>query len=251
MSLFSWILIGLALAGFTALGVVILRFNLKHRHIARCARAATPDQLDRVYASIEQIGTESPAGYMLVRALRPAPDADCVVPLPNGLEEFPWGGKAVRITCGKDAEFRVVDEPGTEARLGGQTYRLVRVPRVQQKKSGKVRNVFAPERYIAQSPQLLATLREICPESPAELLSYLLMGNDSFEFDSIDQGRVATSPSWLQGAEWQSCDVCKKRMALILQIPGIMITKQLSEGTCYFFGCVSHPEQTRWLTQFS
>ena len=148
-------------------------------------------------------------------------------------------------------ELSLSDVATTEPAIAGKVFRILRVPR-QQTRTGKSRNQFSPQRYIAVNPDLMAALNDVCPRYPAELLAYLLMaGTDSFEFDPINQARMGGSPSWIQSAEFVHCDHCKKRMGLVFQLPGTLLPgKPNMQATFYLFGCAIHLDQTRTVVQY-
>lgn len=233
------------------LAVVLIRFNLKRLHIIGCAKAASPEELEAIYAQIETLGTEPASCAVLARANRPAAsDRDWGVPVPSFIES--WAGRTISADAGSNVAFRFGPSATAEPVMRGQVYRVVAVPR-HLTKSGKVRNQFSPRKYVTSSPQLLHALTAVCPRYPADLLAYLLAaGAETFEFDPIDQARIGGSPSWVQGAEFPECDECRKRMSLILQLPGALLPgKPLAEGTFFFFGCVKHPDKTKTVAQFA
>jgi hypothetical protein len=149
-------------------------------------------------------------------------------------------------------QFRFVDTTEQLTQLLGRQYRAVAVPRVRIK-SGKARNRFNPKQYLKDNAELEEKLARICPQYPAELLSYLLCaGQESFEFEPIFQARIGTSSAWVQEPEFKYCPRCDKRMALILQVPGSLIhPKRFHSGTFFQFGCKAHPDQTASLGQFT
>lgn len=240
-------------AGVVALAVVLVRFNRKRTYIARKAASASAEQLEHIYSLVEQLGTVSSVGCVLARTNRVSDEARSLIPLPNELVGFPWAGRVVEAKVSKDVDFQFVQEDVREPTLLGQVYRPVRVPRHKTQGSAKERNTFSPERYLGGSPALVAALEALCPKYPLELLSYLLcIGRNSFEFEPIDQARIGTSPAWVQDPEHQTCQECKKRMQLVLQLPGtVLSTKAFHRGTFYFFGCPSHPNRTSTLGQFT
>ena len=84
-----------------------------------------------------------------------------------------------------------------------------------------------------------------------DLLSYLLCaGLDSFEFEPIDQARIATYPAWAQSPEHRTCNTCRAPMILIVQVPGTLISAN-DLGIHYLLGCRAHPDQTEAVTQFT
>lgn len=240
-------------AAVVALAIVLVRFNLKRRHVARCAASATPDQLERIYTLVEQTGAATSNGCVLARTNGSTGEKRCLVPLPRDLPEFPWAGKVIEATVPTGVEFRFVDAIAAEPTIRGCVYRPLRVPRHPTKNSAKARNTFAPERYLASSAELRTALRAVCPAYPAELLAYLLCaGRESFEFEPVDQARIGTSPAWVQDPDNPVCPECRKRMHLVLQLPGTLLgDKAVRRGTFYLFGCVTHPHRTASLGQFT
>jgi hypothetical protein len=240
-------------AAVAALALVLVRFNRKRLHIARRASSASPEQLERIYTLVEQLGTVAAVGCVLARTNRVSGETRCLIPVPNELAAFPWAGRVIEAKVSKEVDFQFVEADVLEPTLLGHVYRPVRVPRHQTKEGVKERNTFSPERYFGSSTALVAALEAVCPEHPQELLSYLLcIGRNSFEFEPIDQARIGTSPAWVQDPEHQTCEECKKRMQLVLQLPGTVLSKKaFHRGTFYLFGCLSHPHRTKTLGQFT
>lgn len=236
-----------------ALAVVLVRFNRKRLFVARCAATLTPEQLEHIYSLVEQTGTTAANGYVLARTNKTTTETRCLVPIPKELPQFPWAGRVVEATVSNTVELQFVEATAFEPSLLGHVYRPVQVPRHATKSLAKQRNTFSPQRYVANSEELSVALSTVCPKYPTELLCYLLcVGRASFEFDPIDQARIGTSPAWVQDPEHQTCDECRKRMHLVLQLPGTLISKKaFHRGTFYLFGCVTHPDRTKTLGQFT
>jgi len=248
-------LVGVALVvAACALAVIIFRFNQKRRHIAQCFSSASHEQLENIYALVERTGSVASNGYVLARTNQTVRQSRCLVPIPADLQGFPWSGRTVEATAANEVKFQFVEAAVTEPSLLGRIHRPVRVPRHRTKKSPtKQRNVFSTQQYIADSPALLSALQAVCPAYPEDLLSYLLCaGRDSFEFEPIDQARIGTSPAWVQDPEPVTCKECGKRMQLVVQLPGTLISrKAFRRGTFYLFGCAAHPHQIKTLGQFT
>lgn len=240
------------LGGLSALVWVLLRFNLKRRRIARAAATTTDEQLERICGLIEECGSETPLGGILVRTNNSFGDNECVVRLPANIPDFPWAGRAVVIETQPSVGFRFIEASEGPTRFLGRVYRHVRVPR-RRLASGKFRNIFSPARYIAANPRLKDALSAVCPEHPESLLAYLLCpGQSGFEFEPIDQARIATSPAWVQDPDTPVCGRCRKRMLPILQLPGSLLrAKGLGRSTFYLFGCKTHPENTETVEQLT
>ena len=234
-----------------AIGIVLVRFNRKRLRIARVAAATTSEKLESIYRLIEETVRENPSGCVLGRTNRNAPHARCIVRLPNGLVTFPWSGRTVEIEAAEEVTFRFIDDAVHETAFAGSVFRPVLVPRTKLS-SGKFRNVFSPKRLVASSDSVASALRQLCPDEPDDLLSYLLcVGRESFEFEPIDQARIGTSPAWVQDPEWPICSRCNRRLGLILQVPGTLLSPKKRRGTYYWFGCKEHTELTTVVEQFT
>jgi hypothetical protein len=247
------IVLGAVVGGLLlVLAAAIVQFNWKRVHIRRAAAKASDGQLESIYRMVEGCGSEKPAGWVLARTNRCAEDTACVISIPDGIEDFPWSGRAIMVEAASEVTVRFTEDTSRAIRCLRKEFKAVAAPRTRSK-SGKLRNILSPDRYIALDPALLPALREICPKYPKELLAYLFnCGADSFEFDSISQARIGTSPAWAQPAEFPRCDQCKERMPLILQLPGsIVAVKGWGNGIFYLFGCSKHPEHTKTVVQFT
>jgi hypothetical protein len=241
----------LVFALLAKLAVVLVGFNRKRVHIIRAASGATDDQLEEIYKQVEASDSQVSKGWVLARTNAVVEDESCIVRVPD-LPDFPWSGKSIRIEADKSVQFRLNEEKAPHTQLLGRIYTPVAVPRIQLK-SGKARNRFDPKQYLKSNAALRDKLATVCPEYPTELLSYLLCaGHQSFEFEPIDQARIGTSAAWVQDPEFQSCGQCKKRLRLILQLPGTLVHKKaFHAGTFYLFGCASHPDQTATIVQYT
>ncbi|MBQ5939116.1 hypothetical protein [Massilia sp. AB1] len=233
------------------LAVALIPFNLRQRRIMRAAAAASASQLEHIYQLVERTGSIASNGYILARTNETNDNPGCLIPIPAGLPDFPWAGKTIEVTRTDDVAFRFVDAAPAQPSLSGKVCRPLQVPRHQTTGTGQGRNAFAPEKYLAASEELEAALKQVCPGHPKELLSYLLCaGGESGEFEPIDQARIGASAAWAQSPKHQDCDVCGKRMTLVLQLPGTTIDrKHFHSGMFYLFGCVRHPEQLKSVVQ--
>jgi hypothetical protein len=231
----------------TPLAILLIRFNRKRLRILRCARAASHEQLENIYSLLERLQPEW-SGAVLARTNRAAPDQEGLIPLPSFLE--PWGGRVVAIRNDREVVADFVPSSATEPRLSGRIFRLVPMPPTAEADWDNVGTVFS--RVVTEQPGLQAALSAVCPDYPAELLQCLLSGTDTFELDPINQVQLSGSPVWVQDEECPSCDVCRRQMSLIVQLPGALLPERASpRGTFYFFGCSQHPEQTRTVAQFT
>lgn len=230
--------------------VVLVPYNLKRKHIIRCARSATNEQLEAIYSNIECLGSvESTCAALARTNSRTGHDDEWKIPIPPYVET--WGGRTIVLKGPEREVFEFSPEKADKAVLNGCVYRLVPVPR-NLTKSGKPRNQFSPNKYVAENPALLNALGDVCAKYPAELLSVLFNpGIETFEFDSTFQARIGGSVSWVQDAEFPNCPLCKKRMVTIMQIPGGLMPGKSPDGMFYFFGCAKHQDEAKTVVQFT
>jgi hypothetical protein len=242
------IILGIAV-GISALAWITIRFNLKRRNVTQSLAQATPAQIERVLNLVESIGTEPAVGGILVRTNESA-SAGTVISIPSSLADFPWSGWSISIGFHPELAFALSEQKADETRLCGRRYMFLHIPR-KKTKSGKLRNIFDPSRYLRLRPDLAEALADICPNHPQETLSAILC-NGRVEFEPVDQPRIGASAEWMQSPEWQTCDTCKKRLMLVLQLPGTCVSeKRFREATIYLFGCPVHPKDTKQVVQFS
>ena len=99
------IVISVIAAVVIPLAIVLIRFNRKRLHIIRCAEAATPEQLEAIYAHIDVLGTESPSCALLARTnRRSASNDDWTLPIPPYVE--PWAAPEQKLFKRKELEVR-------------------------------------------------------------------------------------------------------------------------------------------------
>lgn len=252
-----WALVGLAIVvGVIALAWSIIRFNIKRRSVNEAIESARSESLARVISLVESISTEPSAGRILIPSGAQSDGDRCVVAIPDDIQDFPWAGRSFGIKLSTDPDVRPlvsfypVEEKTTDSTLLGREYRFLAVPR-QRTKSGKLKNIFDPERILKLCPELMPALEDISTKYPLEALTAILC-DGRIEFEPIDQLRIGTSAAWVQRPEWKYCPICKKRMSLIIQLSGARIyRKALLSGTHYLFGCKDHPDVIESVEQFT
>jgi hypothetical protein len=241
----------LLVAVLVAVAVAIVRFNIKRRYIAECFARATEQEVEAIFQLIELSSEVPPTACVLCRSKRRGADKTNIITIPSWLASFPWAGRAASIGGDGAVNLREDGSDGS-SQLAGHFLRPLRVPKVQTK-SGKARNVYSPKRYIALSPELTDHLSRMCERYPAEMLTYLLCPiNESFEYEPLEQIRIAGSPEWAQMAQFPRCRVCAKPLMFIFQFPGMLTAvRNLREATFYVFGCSRHTDEYETVTQFT
>lgn len=251
MNHLSFIILGTIVSGLViALAVALIKFNIKRRKIIEYATNASQEQLGRIYTAIENSGTEQPTSAVLARSGLKSESISFQLVIPEQIR--PWGGMSVLSEIGDNVHLRLEHTHENLCILRNTIYRPVYVPR-NRTKSGKSRNTYSTDAYFKAIPSVADECKKIAPEYPRELLGYLFNTSiESHEFDPIFQVRFGGSASWIQDPEFVNCPICKKRMDLIVQIPGALLPGKVSDkGNYYLQGCKTHIEQTSTLEQFT
>lgn len=236
--------------GVVAFVVAAVQHSRKRRAVEVALAHATPEQISRITGLVESIGTEPSVGGILVETDERA-SGQTVISIPENIHDFPWAGQSVILKFDPDHVFSISEESSGHTLVSGRVYRYMAVPRVRTK-SGKLRNVFDQKRFPKLNPGLLSALAEICEDYPQATLSAILWNGDLDPPEPVDQLRIGTSAAWMQMPEWQYCERCRKRMRLVVQIPGPCTEeKRYRESTLYLFGCVEHTRETKSVVQFS
>lgn len=248
------LIVAVAAVIVSPLVLALIRFNLKRRAVAQSVRNASAEQLDAIYRIIETAAGEAPGACLLVRSNEAAPSNRNIVALPTWLPGFRWAGKHLEIkgdlkNSPDVALTGATDE--TRSTLGGKTYRPLRLPKRRSKSGKSARNIYAPSALLRALPDLKPALSAICPQHPDDALTYLLgPGSESYEYEPIDQCRIASGVAWIQEPEVPNCTHCNARMVFIAQIPGIMLSPRLGESSFYIFGCPVHDTNLSCVEQY-
>lgn len=251
MTLFGWIVVLLLSLVVVAILIVAIKENFKLRHIANSFKNASEDELNSIYQSIQSKSqVESTAAFLARTNIKDNELNGFKFMVPEFLK--PWGNKSIQIngTENTEIEFTFSEEVYNDYYIKGKKYQLVKVPRFVSK-SGKSRNQYSPKILMSKNTELVKALKQVCDKYPIGLLTYLLnVGAESIE-DNV-QTRFGGSPEWIQSSSYQNCDICKKRMSLIIQLPGELLPHVVRKnGMFYFFGCEKHIDQTKTSCQFS
>jgi len=113
-----------------------------------------------------------------------------------------------------------------------------------KQKKGKSRNRYDWNWIKKKSKKMSDFFDEKFPEYTEKSFNRFVAHEPCFQF------RTGTYPSWVQGAEYQKCQICKKTMSLVVQLPFEHIDPK-SGAMLYIFGCPTHPEKLSTLQQFT
>lgn len=251
MTLFGWIVVTLILLLVSFVLAGIIKHNLKLKHISNSFKTATEDELKNIYQSIQSKSViEATAAILAKTNIEDCEKGVFKLTIPKFLK--PWANRSIQADGTENIEinFTLNEESYDDYIIKGKKYQLIKVPRLVTK-TGKGRNQYSPRLLLSKNEELKVALNEVCEKYPLDLLTFLLnAGSDSFE-DGF-QVRFGGSPAWVQGSNYQNCNICKKRMSLIVQLPGELLPHVTrNNGTFFFFGCEKHPEQTKTTCQFT
>ena len=231
------------------LAVSATRAARERRRFVKLISTISEEDLDEIYHAIESMSDAPPTGFVLAKTNRTTQAMECRISIPDSIEGFPWAGKSYEFDADRhDVFFRPVTITETETHVRGEVLRPVVTPRYKTK-SGNFKNRFSPKLMLSSSDELRSKLIRLFPRFPDRLLGYLLgIGGAGGECAQI---RIGTTAAWVQLPETPNCKKCKRRMILIVQLPGEFLKpKWIQEGVIYLFGCRRHPENTEIVTQF-
>ncbi len=219
----------------TLVAVVTIVNGMKFRRRLDEAKSSYDQDVKRLIA---ETTSEAPSAAILVRSNESASDNECLIHIPEDLHDFPWAGLTVRVNAvdvGAPKPRHIcdfVESTFKGIRIKGRLYETQYVPRVRLK-TGKRQNVYSSKRLMDLSPELRNIAKKAFPEAPEKFVS-------EFYSYSSEGSRIGGSPTWAQDPEFQQCDLCQRRMSLILQLTA----SDLKAGTdeiVYFWGCRRHP----------
>lgn len=223
---------------------LIVDAQRSQRRLARTVAAATDEQKEEVLRLLAEAAPAKPTAFRL-RPTDQSIDGDLtLICLPKELEKFPWAGRCVTVSrdeYGYTCSF--VESPFERIAIRGCIYRLEGIPKRVTKKGRKVDVSYDPD-LLKHSPELLAAVTKLYPESPGNFLAAILPKESPTDI------QIGGSPSWLQSPEFPRCETCGRWMLLILQLSSADIFDKTSD-TIYFFGCRLHPESTATVFQFT
>lgn len=233
------------------LAFVVVRQKRVIQAIRQAVRDADEQVISEVYAAIGQTGDGRSRGYILGRTNMAPSSPDHQIYLPEGIDNFPWGGKVVHIDTTNSVRMVIVEENDQQNRLAGKVYASIPAP-MADNETGHGFSLFSPYKWIAANPQLLSAAGQISARYPEQTLTFLVtVGRDDYQYEPAHQVRLADGLSWVQKPEFPVCDICQERMQFILQLPGVVLDgKAESNAIYYLFGCKHHPDNTACITQF-
>lgn len=211
---------------------------LWERRFERDLAAADPADLQALYSALADVSELPPTGYRLGRLGEPCEPDICHVYIPKELD-LPWAGLTLSLTHMdmKDyPEVSVVPNSSERSKVYGSLYVHVPVPRVRRKKGKPINR--RQMKYYLSNQKVVETLGKMFSSNKQEALLNSL----------LEPTMIGMYPDWLQSPEFVKCPTCKKRMHHIFQT---YPDDAHGGGNCtvYVFGCLTHVDQLKTVTQ--
>jgi len=247
----GWFFIILLGCLILALGILVAVGRVQHAAKVQAVLSMPEETRQEIITLVERIGNAPSRGYigLLDRQRTKGAELDLYLPLIE--PDFPWSGSHIRVTlndrkASDPVQFQVSNlTAGREERSAEEVCWLA-VPAIATGKKKRIESVYSLDRYMKLSPLLSAKLSELYPRDPTGFLSLLLSVDGSNDLrEPSDSLRCGLPPAWIQSSRFHKCDLCKRPMRLILQVPSFLFDRNYHDnGAFYLFGCPSHPDQT-------
>lgn len=214
---------------------------LEGREVRRAVEKTSEEEKQELLRLADSLVPDKPNAVILEPTGERLDENLTLVRLPNGLVDYPWGGRCVsvakRVKGAGWPECTFVDSEFDGIVIRGRIYRTRPVAQSTTKK-GKTRNVYSSYQLLKAAPELNARLKRLYPREPAEFLDRIRPPSDGSE------SRIGGSAYWPQSPLFPKCAVCGKRMCLIVQFSPSDLG-DMSDCMLYFFGCRTHPDSTQ------
>jgi hypothetical protein len=246
----GWFILSLVSCAILGLGILIAVGSIKRAARVRAFSSMPEGARQEVISLVESIGNVPSRGYIGLLERQRVKREELNFLLPRVEPDFPWSNAHIRITLNDrkapdPVQFKVLSGAAGQENLTAENVTWLAIPAIVAGKKKRVASVYSLERYMKLSPMLSAKLSELYSSDPAGLLSLILsVDGDNDLREPPDSMRCGLPPAWIQAARFHKCEICKRPMRLILQVPGFLFSRKFGDGAFYLFGCPSHPEQT-------
>ncbi len=247
----GWLLISLLGCIILALAILFAVGSANHAARVRALSSMPEETRHEIISLVESIGNAPGRGYIGLLERQRTKSEELTLRLPKIEPDFPWSDAHIRVTLNDrkaldPVRFQLSLDAAEQDDFSVENVTWLAIPAIAAGKKRRVTSVYSLERYMKLSPLLSAKLSELDPSDPTGTLSLILSvdGHDYLREPS-DSMRCALPPAWIQTARFHKCDLCKRPMRLILQVPSFLFDRNYHDnGAFYLFGCPSHPERT-------
>ncbi len=252
----NWIYILIVITGLIGLLILIIkiRYKRKLRPVKEVFEMLSLDEKMKVYNLIS-MHTEKPQTGAFLVPIGETDDSQLIVTVPEKLNSK-WKGKSFSITFKKepanpDIEIKIVQNHNDYSVLGRTKFIPVLAPRFIAK-SGKERNTWSARNLLVRNKELKNHIKSFTKDRQVDILTSILVNKPTMinYYEPLFQIRIGDGLQWIQYHEFVMCDICKKEMKYIFNLPGEYSEKKgYGEFIYYVFGCYSHPDAIKYVFQ--
>lgn len=249
-----YILVGvIVLTGLLFL-IHTIRYKRKLKPVKEIFERLSIDEKMKVLNLIS-MHTEKPQTGAFLVPIGETDDSQLIVTVPEKLNSK-WKGKSFSITFKKepdnpDIEIKIVQNQNDYSVLGRTKFIPVLAPRVITK-SGKENNTWSARNLLGRNKELKNLIKSFIEERDVDLLTSILVNKPTLTnyYEPLFQIRIGDGLQWIQSREFVKCDICKKEMRYIFNLPGEYSEKKgYGEFIYYVFGCDNHPDSIKYALQ--
>lgn len=247
----GWFFIILLGCLIVALGILVAVGRIKHAAKVQAVLSMPEETRQEIIALVERIGNAPSRGYIGLLDRQRTKGAELNLYLPLIEPDFPWSGAHVQVTlndrkASDPVRFQVSNLTADQEEPSPEKVSWLAVPAIATGKKKRIVSVYSLERYMKLSPLLSAKLSELYPSDPTGFLSLILsVDGHNHLMEPPDSLRCGLSPAWIQSSRFHKCNLCKRPMRLVLQVPSFLFDRNYHDnGAFYLLGCPSHPDQT-------
>lgn len=252
----TWIYI--LLGGIGLIGLLLLihtiRYKSKLKPVKEIFDRLSIDEKMKVLNLIST-HTEKPQTGAFLVPIGVTDNSQLIITIPEKLDNK-WRGKSFGITFKKeldnpDIEIKIIKYQNDYSILGRTKFIPVLAPRIITK-SGKENNTWSARNLLGRNKELKILIKSLIDERHADLLTSILSNKPTLTnyHEPLFQIRIGDGLQWVQSHESVKCDICKKEMRYIFNLPGEYSEKKgYSEFIYYVFGCENHPESFKYVLQ--
>jgi hypothetical protein len=248
----------LLVGGASLIGLLLLiatiRYKRKLKPVKEAFERLSIDKKMKVFKLIST-HTEKPQTGAFLVPIGITDDPGLIIKIPEQLNSK-WKGKAFSIAFRKEPEdpsieIEIVDHQNDYSVLGGTKYIPVLAPRVITK-NGKENNTWSARNLLGRNKELKKLIKSFIENKHVDLLTSIVANKPILAnyYEPLDQIRIGDGLQWIQSREFVKCDICKRKMKYIFNLPGEYSEKKgYGEFVYYIFGCQNHPDSLKYVMQ--
>lgn len=231
-----------------------IRYNRKLKPIKMVFEKLSDEQKLNVYELISSF-TEKPQKGAFLVPFGNTDNTDLVISVPEELDST-WKGKSFKILFKEDKnnpdiEIEIISNQRNGSILKGAKFITVLAPRIVLK-NGKENNSWSTRNLMGRNIELKKYIHSLINKQHVDLLTSIVANEPTLVnyYEHLFQIRIGDGLQWIQSHQNVKCDICKKKMKYIFNLPGEFSGKKGYGEFIYFvFGCERHPENIKYTMQ--